>query len=1214
MPTPVLIKDLVALPERVQPGDFVLRLSEGVSEAGAAATLRDYVVTPDLARNFDTALGAIKSALDSRSSKAGYLHGSFGSGKSHFMAVLFLLLKGDPRARAIAELAPALQAHEAWLGKKKVLCVPFHMIGAQSMEHGIFEQYLSFVQRAHPGAPLPGVFLSQPIFENARDLRQTMGDALFFKKLNCGGGEADEWGDLGASWTAATFEAALAAPPDHEAHVRLAGDLVSTVLSAYRDVAMAGNRFITLDRGLAALSQHAQALGYDALVLFLDELILWLASHAAEPEFVAREGQKLAKLVEAQDANRPVPIVSFVARQRDLRELIGDQFTGSQELAFHDVLKHWEGRFFKVTLEDRNLPAIIERRILAPVSEAARQQMDRAFREATSDAALVNTLVTRESDLAMFRQVYPFSPALVQALVAVSSMLQRERTAIKVLLQLLVEQRHTLKLGDLVPVGDLFDAVAEGSDAFSEAMRRHFDQARRLYETKLQPLIEEQRGARFVDVATGSVEPGKAQALRGDDRLVKTLLLAALVEKVEALSGITASRLAALNHGTIRTPIPGAEKQQVLARVRTWASRVGEVRVGDETDNPTLSIQLAGVDVESILERARGEDNTGNRRRKIRELLYDEMGIADADGLFQTHDFTWRGTRRRAEAVYGNVRELADEQFQARGDLWRVVIDFPFDPEPHHTPQDDVARVEGLKAQGQATRTLVWIPGFLSQAALKELGTLVVLDHVLTGERFLSYASHLSPVDRQVAEGLLKNQRSQLKERLRGILHGVYGIAAAPSGTTVHGLEPGQQFLSLEPACRLQPAVGITLREGLDHLLTQALDVQYPRHPEFGDEFEIKPANVKKVWAEVQEALQQEQWRKRVDQPLRKLVRQIVFPLELCDVGEDVIVVRRTWQQHFGQCHGREGGPLTVRRLRAWLDEPEPRGLPAELQHLLILTYAAMTNRRFTLHGGPATATIDAIDDRCELVEEPLPSQPHWEEARQRAAKVFGLDLPPLRNASTVGEAVEKLQALAREWKPSAHEAVRALAAPLRQFSVDAATAPRVRTAAGVASLVDALDRAAHRAVIATLAEAPIDTTPEAYGAAGRRAGDVVRALQQVNWQPIEALASLGDDRRQAAEELLTELRQALELDEIAVPLAAKLHDVERRAVALLIPPKPPPPPPPPPPDPWKTVSSATHKRLTVREARAKFDAALKTTRESDEVRVSVSWTIEEKP
>ena len=41
-------------------------------------------------------------------------------------------------------------------------------------------------------------------------------------------------------------------------------------------------------------------------------------------------------------------------------------------------------------------------------------------------------------------------------------MLQRERTALKVMMQLLVEQQETLKVGDIVPVGDLYDAVAQG--------------------------------------------------------------------------------------------------------------------------------------------------------------------------------------------------------------------------------------------------------------------------------------------------------------------------------------------------------------------------------------------------------------------------------------------------------------------------------------------------------------------------------------------------------------------------------------------------------------------------------------------------------------------------------------------------------------------------------------------------------------------------------
>ena len=50
-----------------------------------------------------------------------------------------------------------------------------------------------------------------------------------------------------------------------------------------RDLAATGSEgFVSLDEGLSIMSKHAQALGYDAVVLFLDELILWLASHAAD--------------------------------------------------------------------------------------------------------------------------------------------------------------------------------------------------------------------------------------------------------------------------------------------------------------------------------------------------------------------------------------------------------------------------------------------------------------------------------------------------------------------------------------------------------------------------------------------------------------------------------------------------------------------------------------------------------------------------------------------------------------------------------------------------------------------------------------------------------------------------------------------------------------------------------------------------------------------
>ena len=220
------------------------------------------------------------------------------------------------------------------------------------MESALLGRYAEHVRRLHPEAPTPGFYQADPVFADARGLRAKMGDAAFFGALNAavrGGsedGDHDGWGALGSDWDAGSFEAALAAAPGDEERVRLVGDLIDAFYSAVRAPgAAAGERFVDLDEGLAVMSRHAQALGYDALILFLDELVLWLASHAADPAFVSREGQKVAKLVESMRADRPIPIVSFIARQRDLRELVGEHLPGAEQLGFADVLNWWEARF-----------------------------------------------------------------------------------------------------------------------------------------------------------------------------------------------------------------------------------------------------------------------------------------------------------------------------------------------------------------------------------------------------------------------------------------------------------------------------------------------------------------------------------------------------------------------------------------------------------------------------------------------------------------------------------------------------------------------------------------------------------------------------------------------------------------------------------------------------------------------------------------------------
>ena len=60
MSAETLISQLLDLPDQVHRGDFVLNLSEGVTADHAAATLRDYVVTDQLAASFDNALGFVR--------------------------------------------------------------------------------------------------------------------------------------------------------------------------------------------------------------------------------------------------------------------------------------------------------------------------------------------------------------------------------------------------------------------------------------------------------------------------------------------------------------------------------------------------------------------------------------------------------------------------------------------------------------------------------------------------------------------------------------------------------------------------------------------------------------------------------------------------------------------------------------------------------------------------------------------------------------------------------------------------------------------------------------------------------------------------------------------------------------------------------------------------------------------------------------------------
>lgn len=1181
------IKDLIHIPDHVGRGDFVLRLSEGITDP--EGTVKHYQVTPQLVKCFDDALNLVKSSLlggvgGRTTSKAAYLHGSFGSGKSHFMAILHLILAGNSHARSIPELADVIAKHSDWTEGKKFLMVPYHLLGAKNLESAILGGYADYIARTHPDKPTPSVFLAEGLLANAEQQREALGDAKFFEMLNRGvAGGSGGWGNISAAWDAVSYTEALKSPHNSERCRRLVRDLVETHFPAMKNT----EEFVDLEDGLAVISDHAKEIGYDAVVLFLDELVLWLATHAADPAFVTREGDKVVKLVESSRADRKIPLVSFIARQRDLRELIGQHIPGAERLAFADVLNHHNERFGLIKLEDRNLPSIAQKRILLPKSADAKAQMDAEFnRTQTIREEVMSTLLTREANRDDFRKLYPFSPALVDTLVAVSFLLQRERTALKVMAMLLSEQKETLQLGQIVPVGDLFDQVSHGNQAFSEDMKVHFDNAHRLYQQHLKPLLEKDHGISFEEAKLLAWGDPKRAALRNDDRLIKTLLLAALVPDVEALKNMTPQRLAALNHGTIATPIPGQEAATVINKFKRWAAAAGQIKIREGAGQTTLAVQLSSVDTEQILAKAEGVDNRGNRITKLKELIFKALGQENEEQLFYTHEFKWRGTPRRADIIFANIRDLPTDSLQSKGDGWKVVIDYPFDS-PDHTIRDDIAKIENFLSEEEPTRTICWLPSFFNHETLEALGTFVRLEQILKENQFPSYVQHLTETDREIARSQLETQRDQLKGQIIARIEMAYGIRGDGEDylDQSNTLEPAEHFRGLDPGVTLQPPAAANLEQGLQGLLDQALRQQFPAHPHFDERVSLTRGAVAKVLETVRQAAQSSEPSVLVDTTQRKQMSQIANPLKLGEMGEQRFQLGLHWKNHFNRQIAQASGDLSVGKLRRWVDVPEPMGLPEILQDLVILAYAEQTNRIFKHHGGPANADLGTLENDMTLEEVSLPPESDWQTASERAKAIFGIPASPLLNAANVNSVSEAIREKVKEWALPVHSLIGQLE-DLQAGRFQGGECTRLETSREALSLLRVLETAVGNNLISKLATFNLQTKPAALGVALSSASKLDQAMEMADWEIFDGIAGLSDERKEAADAVWSDLRDAFNSDEHAVALVPKLSDLRQRAVKLLTkpvtsppvqppvqPPVPVPMPPTPPAPPTKTAT-----------------------------------------
>ena len=844
------LQDAFLIPEDASALGFVVQLGGDASKADELVA--DYVLTPGVRDILPGIFTRLHHLFDQRHGEVGwFVHGSFGSGKSHFMALLSYLLENRDVAWAKPDdlIARLARDHRGWIAERRPLVVRENLLSAAKQGDRFDRLIYDAVNKAlvaHGQSPFEFLHIDG-VLDEARREGEQYGDAFWRNLERAGivGGQRD-------------FEEAAASPDLREGLAR--------AFLAYkgRDVASAGFSPAWAD-GLRRLATHVKACDFGGIVLFLDEMLLWLSGQDG-PAFKEAINQ-LNVIVDHDGPARDVPIALFVARQRRFSEFFPDL---ADEEQLHDHLDHHSGRFELITLEDVELRFIVRERILRESQpDLVRAAVDRIV---TEQRSLLPVLL-QSADEAYLRDVYPFHPALIEALIDISSLMQRQRTALRLLYELLRDHRD-LPLGSFIPLGNAFDAIFPGADFSAGRKVERLRNIQRLYEQRIELALKEMAGR----VGDERLTPERKRAL---DQLIKTALLAEASLRLRGTSRITVQRLVGLNDAEISGETSRGRIATSTADLAELARLVPAIQVGGSGATVEVGIVLEGVDLAEILDRARAQvDNPTRRLRTLYGALVPLLGLND-DAVFGPGrpndgpvDVTWRGTRRRGTVSLGNVREMPYDHFRVRDGEFRVVIDYPWD-ELGHTVEEDRQRAAAFRKSEGSAHTIVWLPRHFNERETQILVDLAASEFIGSPDGRDALLGNLPLLERDRVVAQAAERARSMRAELETILRSAYKDhgEAVPLTSDVATTIP-------------QP----DLRGNLEHFARELLDRRFPQHPRFASEPSAKDLHVLLAWLAA--AADTTDRRAAIDDATADVLRKVGEPLELCTIGQSAAGLR----------------------------------------------------------------------------------------------------------------------------------------------------------------------------------------------------------------------------------------------------------------------------------------------------------------------------------
>lgn len=837
-------------PQDIRAMGFVVKLREAEPGSDEVRQLvEDYVITPAIEHELPRILEDVKQVFDRGEEYGRFIHGSFGSGKSHFLTMLSLLLEGA--APAWKKFRPLFKSadHEAWLGNAGLLVVRIHMLSVRGkntgLDRAIYEAFNTALKRR---GKAEFEFLNvDAIFEEIRREAKEYGD-IVWKRLAAAGvvGSRED------------FETLAAGSPQRRE--RLAREWLKY---KGRDAADAG-----IDprwsEGLKRMATHAKAQGFGGIVLMIDEFLLWLAEKSGQ-EFV-QEINNLNVIVDHNTGQRTVPIFAFVARQRNLQEFFPDLVDESK---IHEHIDHHAKRFEITKLQDVELRHIVKGRVLRPKDTAA---VAEAVGGLSKRHEKVLPGLLAGGDIEYLRDVYPFHPALIEMLVDVTSLMQRERSALRLLYELLVLHYPNLPLGEFLPVGSAFAAIFPESGVEASKKVEVMQDVHHQYYSRLAPAMQ-----KMAEERTGELNAERQRAL---DQIVKTVLLAEVSPRLKQ-GGLTIERLVQLNSVDVEGETFRSRVRVAETDLLALSQLVPDLQILGQGKTAIVRYVLGRVSLGAVLVRARSkvDGNVAKQFEIFWKALKRALEIESSRGFEEgganegDWELTWRGTKRRGRIKLGNVRELSYDDFVPPDGAFRVLIDYPWD-EPGHTVDEDRLRAANVRKNKGLLHTVCWLPRHMTPAEIGVLTELAAVRYLLSPPGQEELLETLGSQDRAKILDQAGIREKTLAGQLDELLKEVY----------VHH---GEFHALISDVDSNRPRE--TLSENLEHIATLLMDRRYPQHPTFLAEPKKQDLETLLKWmVEAGETNVSVPY----DDNTGKVLRTLGQPLELANLGQTKAMLR----------------------------------------------------------------------------------------------------------------------------------------------------------------------------------------------------------------------------------------------------------------------------------------------------------------------------------